>query len=267
MPTLEAAGVNLYYEVYGDGPSILGIHRTPSSALLWVDAARELATRGSCVIYDRRGFGRSGRPDAPSAMGLHENVDDAVALLTALGAAPAAVIGRSTGGLIALALAHLHPESVRALVLLEAAFFSVDQGAAAWARALRGTVLEAAQSEPEAASEAVIRAALGDDTWSGLPDDLRELFTAASPAVVAEMHASGLDLSDDPLALSAQELTAIACPTLLVSSEQGPEACWLVNDRLQQALPHAETVMVSGGHLVHPAHPLVLEFLDRVLAP
>lgn len=264
MPTLDAAGVDLYYEVYGDGPSILGIHGTPSSALLWVDAARELATRGSCVIYDRRGFGRS---DAPSAMGLHENVDDAVALLTALGAAPAAVIGRSTGGLIALALAHLHPESVRALVLLEAAFFSVDQGAAAWARALRETVLEAAQSEPEAASEAVIRAALGDDTWSGLPEELRELFTAASPAVVAEMHASGLDLSDDPLALSAQELSSIACPTLLVSSEEGPEACRLVNDRLQQALPHAETVMVSGGHLVHPAHPLVLEFLDRVLAP
>jgi hypothetical protein len=40
-----------------------------------------------------------------------------------------------------------------------------------------------------------------------------------------------------------------------------------VNDRLAEALPHAATVLVPGGHLIHPAHPVVLEFIGRVLAP
>jgi pimeloyl-ACP methyl ester carboxylesterase len=43
------------------------------------------------------------------------------------------VIGRSTGGLVALALAHRHPDRVRALVLLEPAVFTLDPQATAWA--------------------------------------------------------------------------------------------------------------------------------------
>jgi pimeloyl-ACP methyl ester carboxylesterase len=56
MPTVKTNGIDLYYEVHGEGAPILGIHGTPGSALLWVDAARELANRGRCIIYDRRGF-------------------------------------------------------------------------------------------------------------------------------------------------------------------------------------------------------------------
>ena len=39
MPMLAVNGVELYYEVHGSGPPVLGIHGTPSSALLWEDAA------------------------------------------------------------------------------------------------------------------------------------------------------------------------------------------------------------------------------------
>ena len=62
MPELNVNGIDVYYEVYGEGGPILGIHGTPSSAVLWVDAARMLAGIGRCIIYDRRGFFRSARP-------------------------------------------------------------------------------------------------------------------------------------------------------------------------------------------------------------
>ena len=64
MPTFRADGADLYYEVHGTGTPILGIHGTPSSALLWVEAAQALASVGRCIIYDRRGFFRSALPSA-----------------------------------------------------------------------------------------------------------------------------------------------------------------------------------------------------------
>jgi pimeloyl-ACP methyl ester carboxylesterase len=194
MPVMNANGVDLYYEVHGEGAAILGIHGTPSSALLWVDAARELGSRGRCIIYDRRGFARSERPGLFEAVDLSDHIADAAALLDALSAAPAVVIGRSTGGEIALALAHRFPGTVKALVLLEPAVFTVDPEAAAWAQRLRRRVLQAAAENPSVASEAVFRDALGDQFWESLPADLKELFAGASPAVLAEIRGRGLDL-------------------------------------------------------------------------
>ena len=264
---MRVNGVDLYYEVHGEGWPILGIHGTPSSALLWVDAARELARLGMCIIYDRRGFIRSERPEPFETMDLRDHVDDAAALLDALSARPAVVIGRSTGGEIALDLAHRFPAKVKALVLLEPAVFTVDAEAAAWADRLRRSVLQAAAMDPSSASEAVLREALGDQAWDSLPEQLREVFAAASPAVLAEIRGHGLDLSEDPLDLSGEELAGIGQPTLLVSSQDSPDVLRRVNDRLAEALPLTEEVLVPGGHLIDPAHPAVLDFVGRVLTP
>lgn len=263
--TVDVRGARLYAEVHGDGaPPLLGIHGTPSSAVLWVDAAEELALHGRCIIYDRRGFGRSERPEPLDRSDLHDHVDDALGLLQALAAIPAVVIGRSTGGLIALELARRHSEAVSALVLLEPAVFAVDPEAKVWADRLRGTIEESAAHDPSRASETVLRAALGDEAWESLPDELRTLFDEAAPAVLAEARGRGLDLSAEPLDLDDDELAAIDQPTLLVSSEDSPDVLRRINDRLAEALPNAETALVPGGHLIHPAHPVVLDFIDRL---
>lgn len=257
---VDLGRTRLYTEVYGAGPpSLLGIHGTPGSALFWVDAAKELAHHGQCIIYERRGFGRSERPEPFDRSDLDDHVDDAVALLRELSATPAVIIGRSTGGLIALELARRYPEDVTALVLLEPALFSVDPEATAWADELRPTIYASA---PERASEVVIRAALGDAAWETMPDDVKALFDEASPAVLAEMRGRGLDLSDEPLDLDKDDLAAIDQPTLLVSSEDSPDALRRINDRLAETLPNAEPALVPGGHLIHPAHPVVLDFID-----
>ncbi|BAS08802.1 uncharacterized hydrolase YraK [Arthrobacter sp. Hiyo4] len=132
MPHFSVNGVDLYYEESGQGTPILGMHGTPSSAVMWADAATELARHGRCIIYDRRGFHRSA-PQRPFAtLDLVDHVDDAAAVLAALRAGPAIVIGRSTGGLIAVELARRFPDKVKALVLLEPALFTIAPDADAW---------------------------------------------------------------------------------------------------------------------------------------
>jgi pimeloyl-ACP methyl ester carboxylesterase len=267
MPTIHVNGIDLYFEVHGEGAAIVGIHGTPSSALLWVDAARESASRGRCVIYDRRGFFRSGRPDPFDTVDLSDHVDDAAALLDALSATPAMVIGRSTGGEIALDLAHRFPDKVKALVLLEPGLFTVDPEATAWAQRLRLRILEAAGEDPSSVSEVVLREILGDQAWESFPEEVTEMFAAASPAVLAEIAGQGLDLSEEPLDLSRDELAEIRQPALIVSSEDSPEVFRRVNDRLAEALPHSEKVLVAGGHVINPAHPAVIDFVGRILTP
>jgi pimeloyl-ACP methyl ester carboxylesterase len=262
MPVVGVNGVELYYEVRGSGPAILGVHGTPSAAVLWVDAATRLAALGRCIVYDRRGFHRSPPPAAFESVDLDDHVADAAALLTALAAAPAVVVGRSTGGLVALALALRHPEQVQALVLLEAAVTSLHPSAGDFADRLRRRVLHA---PPERAGEVVVRDALGDEVWDMLPEELQQLFADASPAVLAELRGTGLDLSEAPFDPGPAELAGLALPVLLVTAEDSLPALRHVNERLAAALPAAEAVTVPGGHLIDPAHPAVLDFVARQL--
>lgn len=75
-----------------------------------------------------------------------------------------------------------------------------------------------------------------------------------------------MDLSEDALELDEEALAGIRQPTLIVSAEDSIAACRLVNARLSGALPHTQTVLVPGGHLINPAHPAVLEFVNRIAA-
>lgn len=266
MPKVSVNGVELYFEERGQGLPLLGLHGTPGSSALWDDAAEELGRHGRCITYDRRGFHRSALTPPPATLDLVEHVDDAAALLAALHAGPAVLIGRSTGGLIALELARRFPDKVKALVLLEPALFTIDPDAEAWARGVRERVLEASGDNPSGAAEVAMHEALGVGFWDSLPAEIREVLAHASPAVLAEMRGSGLDLSDSPLELSEDDLAGIRRRSLILSAEDSAQVLRLITARLSGALPFTESVLVPGGHLINPAHPAVLDFVDRVAA-
>ena len=133
MPEQQINGVRLYYEQHGSGPPILCIHGAGGTTLAWAGAVEKLARRGRVIADHRRGCARSERPQPYERTSVAEHADDAAALLDALSAAPAIVIGRSYGGTVAADLALRHPDRVRALVLLEPdASRELAPAAAAW---------------------------------------------------------------------------------------------------------------------------------------
>src|SRR5438874_458005 len=181
MPEVPVNGVRLYYEKHGQGDPILCIHGTSSSALVWrPEAIDELSGIGRVIVYDRRGCTRSERPD-PYETSVVQHAEDAAALLDALRAAPAVVIGRSYGGETAIELALRHPESVRALVLLEAALLTLDDEAMAWAEELRAAVEETTARDVSSVAETFLRQVLGDAQWESFPDPVQQKFVANSP--------------------------------------------------------------------------------------
>jgi esterase len=94
-------GVRLHYEELGAGAPIVCIHGAGGTALAWAAALEKLAARGRVIAYDRRGCGRSERPEPYERTSVAEPADDAAALIDALAAAPAVVVGRSYGGTVA----------------------------------------------------------------------------------------------------------------------------------------------------------------------
>ncbi|MGH2736678.1 MAG: alpha/beta fold hydrolase [Actinomycetota bacterium] len=252
-------GIDLYYEEKGQGDPILCIHGTSSSALVLGDAVEKLATRGRCIAYDRRGCFRSERPKPYESTDVSDHADDAAALLDALGATPALVIGRSYGGEIALDLARRYPTKVAALVLLEPAVFSLDPEARAWDRALVEKVLGAGAKDASSVAEVFLGEVVGARAWESFPPELKQMFTGNGPAILAELKGRRFDPT-------AEALGQIDHHTLIVSSKDSPEAFRRVDDALAEALPNSETALVEGGHLIDPADPVVLEFVDRASA-
>jgi pimeloyl-ACP methyl ester carboxylesterase len=110
-------GVRLFYEERGEGTPILGIHGGGSSAVFWEDAAERLSELGRVLTYDRRGSNRSERPDPYEITSIAEHSDDVLALMRALDAEPAVLVGRSYGATIALDLGLRHPDSVLVVAL------------------------------------------------------------------------------------------------------------------------------------------------------
>jgi esterase len=260
--TLTVNGVRLHVEEHGAGDPILCIHGAGGSALTWRDAVRTLARLGRVMAYDRRGCTRSERPRPYERTSVTEHAEDAAALLAALNAAPAVVVGRSYGGTVALDLALRHPDCVRALVVLEGdAPRDLAPATAAWGDALGRRLAEvAAASGADAVGEALIDGVLGESAWPSLPEELRRILTGNGPAILAELQGEWW-LDADAAALGRVEQ-----PVLLVAATGSSPELRQPTEALAGVLPNARLVRVGGGHLIDPAAPEVLAFVGEVLA-
>jgi esterase len=259
MPT-TVNGVRLHHEEHGSGAPILCIHGGGSSAAMWADAIEELAKLGRVIAYDRRGCARSERPEPYERTTVAEQADDAAALLDALEATPAVVIGRSYGGAVAIDLALRYPDRVRALALLEGDALGLSPTGLEWTRAIADRLREvAAQDGSDAVYEALIGEVLGEGAWDSFPDEARRVLTQNGPALLAELR-----YVDEPMP-DAAAFTTIDKPTLLVAASDSPPEQRDMTEAMARVLPNARTVLVAGGHLIDPAAPEVRAFVGEVL--
>jgi pimeloyl-ACP methyl ester carboxylesterase len=243
----------LHYEEHGSGEPILCIHGAGSSSQLWSEAIEKLARLGRVIAYDRRGCSRSERPEPYERTSVREHADDAAALLDALGATPAIVIGRSYGGTVAMDLAIRHPGRVRAVAALEAdAPRELAPGTAAWLDELAGR-LEGAEQPGELLIDAIFE----PGTWGAIPEALRRVLIENGPALRAEIRGEWW-LDADPATLRQ--------PVLLVAANDSRPELREPSEALAAVIPNARLARVDGGHLIDPAAPEVLAFVEDVLA-
>jgi 3-oxoadipate enol-lactonase len=119
MSKAKVNGVEIYYEVHGEGYPLIMIQGYSGSSEDWNQVeprAADLAKHYKVILIDSRGTGRSSAP--PGEYSIKDMADDTAALLEYLHLPKAHVLGTSMGGMIAQEIALNYPEKVGGLILL-----------------------------------------------------------------------------------------------------------------------------------------------------
>lgn len=264
MPTLQANGVDLYYELHGpEGAPLLVLNNgiIMNASTSWVFQTKTLAQRYRVLQYDCRGQGKSEHPAGPYSMALH--AADLAALLDGLGVPQAHIAGISYGGEVAQAFAMDYPGRTRSLFLADTVSevgpeLRIIVGC--WINALR-------TGSPDAFFNATV-------PWNFSP-----AFIAANPALLEDARrryamldfSAVLRLCECFLEVNfTPRLGEIQAPACIVAGAEdilkGPRYAAI----LQRGLPHAEQHILEGaGHAAcweRPAafNSILLGFLQKV---
>src|SRR5262249_31261843 len=115
MPTVQANGIDIYYEQQGEGPPLVLIPYLAADQACYAFQVAEYAKHFTCSSVDLRGAGLSGKPDGSYTTEVLAN--DVAAFMQAIGVDSAHVFGLSLGAATGMWLAARHPARVRSLSL------------------------------------------------------------------------------------------------------------------------------------------------------
>lgn len=266
----EINAAQIYYEVTGAGKPVVFSHAGIADNRMWDDQFADFAQRYRVIRFDHRSMGQSTMPPGPFALR-----EDIYALMSALGAERAALIGCSIGGAAALDCALAHPDAVTALVL-EDSGVSGEQ----WtpeeerqAQAIFGPIEEATKrGDFDTANELELR------LWV---DGVRRTPDQVNPAVrekVREMNLNDLRRAHEMDPSQSQRLQPpafgrlgeVRCPTLVVVGAEDVPPVLKTAKLLATGIRGAhEAVIPDAAHLPNMEHPaefnrVVLDFLASV---
>jgi pimeloyl-ACP methyl ester carboxylesterase len=226
VASFQSDGVEIAYEVTGEGAPVLLIHGFASNARVnWRDTfwVKTLAGAGYRVIaYDNRGHGQSEKLYDPADYAAEDMAEDARRLLDHLEIARADVIGYSMGARLTGLLAIAHPDRVRRAVL--------GGLAANMIRGLGG-------------SETIARGLEADDA-TAITDPAARGFRAFAEQTNSDLRALAACMRGSRQAVSEEELAGIACPVLVVAGDADEIAGPV--EPLVAAIAHARGLPLPG---------------------
>jgi pimeloyl-ACP methyl ester carboxylesterase len=256
----QRRGVDLAYDVRGEGPLVLLLHAFPFDRRMWQDTAEALAARHRVATLDFRGFGESSLGAPPPS--LEDLAEDVASLLDTLGAPMATLAGLSMGGYVALAFARRHPARLAALALCDTRA-GADGEAARQARQDGIRKLEA-DGVAEFLDGMPLRL-----LSRGASDLLRRrvrLLSEQRPHALIAALAAMRDRPD-----RTAELAEIRCPTLVLVGAEDTVTPPSEAETMAQAIPGSRLAVLPGaGHLSNLEVPAAFEaaltqFLDENL--
>ncbi|MGH3865290.1 MAG: alpha/beta fold hydrolase [Pseudonocardiaceae bacterium] len=257
-------GGELVYDEQGVGEPLVLVHGTGAQASTWGGVVGDLAAGGYRVIaYDRRGYGRSiHRP----VRDYRVHVADLAAVVEHVGA-PVHVLGWSSGGSTALALASERPDLCRGVVVVEATWHGLRYATGDFLGVCGRLKLAQLRGHRREAAAIFFRWVSGlrdgRNGFDALPAAEREVLLANGRAVLAELdgHPFGSPIEY----ISTKKLAAIRVPiTWMLATETRTEWFRKLHAKAVQVAPNIRSERIVGaGHFTHLDAPK--EFAATVL--
>jgi pimeloyl-ACP methyl ester carboxylesterase len=252
-------GIDLRYDVSGDGPPLVLLHGSVLSRAIWrgLGYLAPLAQEHTVVRVDLRGHGMSGAPHDRAAYTQDVFVRDLLAVLEAEGIGRTALLGYSLGARIALSTTLAHPDRITRLVSLGGSA-AAQQGAVD--PVFFPGVIDAVREE---GMEAFCAAqGLGPEVTSRRARATRTAFLAADHRAVSALLAA----TDATPGIPDETLAACPVPALWMAGDEDHPRHEESRHAAAQ-MPAGEFVSLPGrdhGGTLSPAGPVlehVLPFL------
>ncbi len=249
---VDRGHARLAVHLAGEGPLAVLIHGYPLDHRMWFDVLHgPLAQRRTLAAVDLRGHGASAwAGDAVHGMELF--ADDIAAVVTALGAKQADVVGLSMGGYVALAFGERHPGMLRTLALVDTrSGADTDAGRAGRDAAMQTVVTQGRR----AVAEAMIQKLLPPDSDLLLRARLTTIMESQpAETFIADLRGMRDRVDRTPL------LRLLGVPALVVVGEKDvltpPSEARTIADALSNA---RLAIVPSCGHLVPMEAPAAFE--------
>ena len=238
--TRSVNGIQVYYEVVGEGPPLLLLHFFGGCAQNWQPYTEQLAQHYQLIIPDLRGHGRSTNP---TGQFTHRQAAlDIFALLDELEIERIKAVGMSSGGMTLLHMATQQPERVESMVLIGATSHFPPSARAIMQRAVPDSMSTAELAEWDACSSR------GE---------------AQTRAVVGQFHR--MKDSYDDMNFTAPYLSTITARTLIVHGDRDEFFPVNIPIEMYQAIPEAYLWIVPGGGHIPIFGEQAEDFSDKAL--
>jgi 3-oxoadipate enol-lactonase len=255
---------DLYVERAGEGSPVVLLHEGIGDSRMWEPQWDAYAERFHVVRFDMRGFGQS-----PPAVGSFSLSGDLVELLDSLALGPAALIGMSLGGSVAMETTIARPDLVSRLVLVGSGlrgFEMNDETKAGWDE--EEAALE--RGDDDEAVEVNLR--MWVDGPSRSPDqvdpELRRKIGEMQRRAIDIWREAGEEGNHEALVEDwGERLGEISVPTLILVGELDRPEMREIAERLDAEIPNSRRHTIAGtAHVPNMERTeefdrLVLEFL------
>lgn len=252
---LEPIGARVHVLEAGAGDPVVFLHGGGGIAAEHIPVAAHLAKKFRVILPDRPGHGLSDEFDYLGRDLRLANVELVTALLDAVGADRAALIGNSYGGFMALGFALAHPERVSRFVHLSFSPGLLDRKLPLMMRLMvtpvLGAVLGATVGRPSIKNTRMLFSKMFVADIDRMPDELVELETLHSrrhARSVVSLFRAGINLRGfRPQYVMRDDLPRITVPTsflwgerdVFMSPEEGRAAAQLVPGARFDVIPGA----------------------------
>jgi pimeloyl-ACP methyl ester carboxylesterase len=261
MPTVQANGIEMYYEQQGEGPPLVLIPYLAADQACYAFQVGEYAKHFTCFSVDLRGAGLSGKPGGRYTTELL--ADDVAAFMQAVGLDSAHVAGLSLGAATGMWLAAKHPARVTTLSL-HSAWDRTDPFLRVVVEGWR-TMARALDSVTEMVIEGIFPWCFTPELYAARPeyiDSLAEFVRGRPmPPVDAFLRQSEAVLTHD----AQQVLGSIQAPTLLTFGRHDLATSTRFADPIRDAIRGCELIVFEDcSHA--PIYENVDQFNQQTLA-